>query len=101
MGYIVDLTVILNEISRAATGDVMSPKYAELTRSSLSGFKNRRGHRIHDNIRNYVEVTYDLQQKAPQDLFLAKVEDLIREHCAPPSGSGSRRDSEFFLQDFT
>ena len=92
MGYIVDLTVILDDIFRAVAGNIMSQDCAE---SILGRFWTGRRSQIHDHIRNYVQETYSLTSTAHKDIFLESVDDLIKQHCVPPSKGGSRQDSEF------
>ncbi|KAN0136293.1 hypothetical protein V8E53_005898 [Lactarius tabidus] len=94
MGYIVDLTVILDGIFRAATGGITLQNRAE---SILDDFWARRRHRIHSDIRNIVEGTYPLQSQptTEKDIFLERVDDLIKQNCVPLSVSGSHRGSEF------
>lgn len=91
MGYIVDLTVILDGIFRSATGDSTIQNRAE---SILDDFRARRRSRIHGDIRNIVKETYPLQPITEKDIFLEKVGDLIKQNCVPPSVSGPQRGSE-------
>ena len=92
MGYIVDLTVILDEIFRAVDGNIVSQDCAE---SILGRYWTGRRLQIHGDIRNNVEETYSLNSTAHKDTFLESVDDLIKQHCVPPSESGSSRDLEF------
>jgi hypothetical protein len=80
MGYIVDLTVILDDIFRAVAGNMVSQKRAE---SILGRFQTGRRHEIHKYIRHNVKETYSLRSTAQKDIFLESVDDLIKEHCAP------------------
>jgi len=86
MGYIVDLTVILDGIFRTAAGD-MSPKDA------LQVFERhvRSGHRdaIHRDIRSFITEAFAIRFFVPQkDLVLERIIDLIKQFCVPPSGNG-------------
>ena len=92
MGYIVDLTVILDSIFRTVAGNIVSKDCAE---SILGRYWTGRRLQIHEYIRNNVEETYSLNSAAQKDTFLESVEDLIRQHCLHPSESVSRQDSEF------
>jgi hypothetical protein len=90
MGYIVDLTVILDGIFRT-TGGIVSPVgvRSAMDRHVRSG---RRG-RIHQDIRSFVTQTYSFRFNDPQgDLALEKIIDLIRQYCVPPSGGVSGND---------
>lgn len=84
VGYIVDLTVIMDGIFRMAAGD-MSPKDAAklvFERHARSGPRDE----IHRDIRSFVTAIRPLvpQQK---DLILERIIDLIKQFCVPPSGS--------------
>lgn len=82
MGYIVDLTVILDGIFRSATGEATLQNCAK---SILDDFKVRRRSKIHEDIRNIVTITYSRQATTKRDIFLEKVGDLINQNCVPPS----------------
>jgi len=90
MGYIVDLTVILDDIFRTAEGNVsLNDVRSAVDQHVRSG---RRG-RIHQDIRSFVTETYSIRFKDLQrDLALEKIIDLIRQYCAPPSARGSGND---------
>jgi hypothetical protein len=89
VGYIVDLTIILDGVFRMAAGD-MSPIHAEqvLGRHVGSGRRDM----IHRDIRSFVFIADAYEIKVPQkDLVLEKIIDLIRQYCVPTSltrGSG-------------
>ena len=86
MGYIVDLTVIMDGISRVAAGD-MSSKDAQ----QVLGRHVRSGHRdaIHHDIRSFIAEALEIRSLAPQkDLVLERIIDLIKQFCVPPSGNG-------------
>lgn len=91
MAYIVDLTVILGRIFGVAAGDTTLQNRAE---SILDDFWYRHSGRIHGEIRTIVTETFSLQSTTEEDIFLGKVDDLIKQNCVPFSGSGSRRDAE-------
>ena len=80
MGYIVDLTVILDSIFRSAGGNV-----TENAAQKATGIHVRSGLRdsIHRNIRSFVMETFGIRFTVPQkDLVLEKIIDLIRQYCA-------------------
>ena len=86
MGYIVDLTVILDGIFRMAASEI-SPKDAQQV---FEGHV-RSGHRdaIHRDIRNFIKEAFAISFSVPQkDLFLERIIDLIKQFCVPPSGNG-------------
>ncbi|KAN0136731.1 hypothetical protein V8E53_005501 [Lactarius tabidus] len=86
VGYIVDLTIILDGIFRMAAGD-MSPIHAEqvLGRHVRSGRRDM----IHRDIRSFVFIAEAYEIKVPQkDLVLEKIIDLIRQYCVPTSLTG-------------
>ena len=86
MGYIVDLTVILDDIFRT-TGGTVSVNDAQLAmnRHLRSGHRDR----IHREIRSFVTEAYAIRFTFPQkDLILEKIIDLIGQYCSPPSAKG-------------
>ena len=83
MGYIVNLTVILDDIFRTTGGSV-----AENAALKVMGTHVRSGRRdsIHRDIRSFVTETFSIRFAVPQkDLVLEKIIDLIRQYCAPPN----------------
>ena len=81
MGYIVDLTVILDAIFSTPSVDI-SPDNVQLAidRHVSSGNK----YKIHRDIEGFVMETFRFS--VPQeDLILERIIDLIQEFCAPPS----------------
>ncbi|KAN0136298.1 hypothetical protein V8E53_005903 [Lactarius tabidus] len=76
MGYIVDLTIVLDDIFRAVAGNMVSQNCAE---SILRRFQTDRRHEIHKSIRHNVKETYSLRLTAQQDIFLESVDDLIHQ----------------------
>ncbi|KAI0285606.1 hypothetical protein BC826DRAFT_1051403 [Russula brevipes] len=83
MGYIVDLTVILDGVFRVAANNVR----ADDVRSVLDRHvKSGRRDRIHRDIRSFVPEAVAIRFAVPQkDLVLEKIIDLIRQYCVPPS----------------
>ena len=86
MGYVVDLTVIMDGIFRVAAGD-MTPEHARqiVNRHERSGRRDV----IHRDIRRFIAEAYTLRFSVPSqnDLVLDKIIDLIRQHCVPTSVS--------------
>jgi len=85
VGYIVDLTVIMDGIFKVAAGDLL-PDYADqvLERHVRSGYREA----IHRDIRSFVMEAFALRFSLPQkDLLLEKTIDLIEQYCVFPSGN--------------
>jgi hypothetical protein len=85
VGYIVDLTVIMDGIFRVAAGD-MAPKHAlqVLDRHEKSGRKDL----IHRDIRSFIAEAFAIRFSVPgKDLVLERIIDLIKQHCVPTSTS--------------
>ena len=83
MGYILDLTIILDGVFRMAAGD-MSPSHVEEVLGSHveSGRKDE----IHRDIRSFVRTAQAYEIKVPQkDLVIEKIIDLIWQYCVPTS----------------
>ena len=83
MGYIVNLTVILDGIFRDAAGD-MSPNHAQ----QVFDRHIRSGHRdaIHRDVRSFVTEAFAIRFTVTQkDLVLERIIDLIKQFCVPPS----------------
>ncbi|KAH8985726.1 hypothetical protein EDB86DRAFT_3246299 [Lactarius hatsudake] len=81
MGYIVDLTVILDAIFNTTPDDI-SPDYVQMVidRHVHSGHRNR----IHRDIRSFVTEASAVRFSVPhKDLILEKIIDLIQEFCVP------------------
>ncbi|KAF8265735.1 hypothetical protein EI94DRAFT_1734856 [Lactarius quietus] len=70
VGYIIDLTVILDGIFRVAAGD-MSPKHAQdvLERHVRSGHRDA----IHRDVRSFITEAFGI-----------RIIDLIKQFCVPP-----------------
>ena len=78
MGYIVNLTVILDEIFRTATGNVSVMENAVL-RVMVTHIKSDRRDGIHRDIRSFVsQASVNWAAAPPNDLVVEKVADLIR-----------------------
>ena len=79
MGYIVDLTVILDDISRTFAGNVSaSDTQTVIDRHVSFGRKDR----IHRDISSFVTETFAIMSHMTQrDLVLEKIIDLIRQYC--------------------
>ena len=83
MGYIVDLTVILDDIFRIAAANVSSSDIQSATDRHI---RSGRRHRIHRDISSFVTETFPIRFTVPQrDLVFEKIIDLIRQYCVPPS----------------
>jgi len=79
MGYIIDLTAILDDLFRTTGGNV-SAEDAELAIDRVVSSHLR--DRIHRDISKFVEQAFALQSTVPQkDLVLEKIIELIRQYC--------------------
>ncbi len=79
MGYIVDLTVILDIIFRTTSGSVTGSAVLEVMDNHVrSGSRNS----IHRDIRSFIAETYSIRFAIPdKDLVLEKLISLIRRYC--------------------
>ena len=80
MGYIVNLTVILDAIFEATAGNV-----TEIDTLKAMGTHVRSGRRdsIHRDIRSFVTETFSIRYAIPgKDLVLEKIISLIRRYCS-------------------
>jgi hypothetical protein len=86
VGYIVDLTVIMDGIFRVAAGNASS-KYALQV---LDGHeKSGRRDAIHRDIRSFIAEAFAIRFSVPgKDLVLERIIDLIKQYCVPSSVSG-------------
>ena len=89
MGYIVDLTVILDGIFWMAAGDV-SPNHVQqvFERHIRSGHRDE----IHSDIRSFIPEAFAIRSSSfvpPKDLVLERIIDLIKQFCVPPRPSGN------------
>ena len=82
MGYIVNLTVILDGVFKAAAGSVTEDVVLKVTDAHV---KSGQRDNIHRDIRSFVTKTSTIRSAVPQkDLAFEKIVDLIRRYCAPP-----------------
>jgi len=81
MGYIVDLTVILDDIFRTAPGD--SDVSSNDVQSAMDRHVNSgRRDSVHKDIHSFVTETFPIRFTLSQkDLVLEKIIDLICEYC--------------------
>jgi hypothetical protein len=84
MGYIVDLTVILDGIFRTTHGSVTAnDAFTAMDRHIGSGRRDR----IHREIYSFVTETFSIRFSEPErDLVLEKIIELIRQYCVSPAG---------------
>ena len=79
MGYIVDLSVILDDIFKTATGNVSASDVQSATDRHI---RSGRRDRIHQDIGSFVTETFAIRFTMPQrDLVLEKITDSIRQYC--------------------
>ena len=79
MGYIVDLHVILNVISKTSTNNVTGDEALEVINNHV---RSDRRNGIHQEIRSFVTEKSPKRYSDPtKDLFLEKIVDLIRRYC--------------------
>ena len=81
MGYIVDLTVIMDDIFRTTGGKVTENAALKVMAPHV-----RFGRRdsIHRDIRSFVAETFSIRSATPEkDLALENIVSLIRRYCAP------------------
>ena len=86
MGYIVDLTVILDALFSTNSRNI-TPESVQLVvnRHVSSGKKDK----IHRNIQRFVTETYAVRFSVSQkDMVLEKIIDLIQAFCIPFAGTG-------------
>ena len=83
MGYIVNLTVILDDIFKTSAGNV-----TENATLKAMGSHVRYGRRnsIHQDISSFVTETFSMRSViAEKDLVVEKIVSLIRKYCSPPN----------------
>jgi len=86
MGYIVDLTVILDDIFRTAPGNVSSNDVQlAMDRHVNSGRRDRIHRDVDTSVTNIFAIRFTVPQR---DLVLEKIIDLIRQYCVPLSVGG-------------
>ena len=82
MGYIVNLTVILDGIFKTAAGNLTEDAVLKVMEAHV---RSGRMDRIHRDIRSFVTETFTIWFAVPQkDLVFEKIIDLIKRYCAPP-----------------
>jgi hypothetical protein len=83
MGYIVNLTVILDDIFRTTNGSVTGNAALEVIDKHV---KSGRRDSIHRDIRSFVAETFSIRFATPEkDLVLENIVSLIRRYCVPPN----------------
>jgi hypothetical protein len=84
MGYIVDLTVILDGVFRIAAGSVSDEDIqTAINKHASSDCRDR----IHRDIRNFVTEAFTSRFKvSKKDMVLEKIDDLIRHYCVSSRG---------------
>ena len=81
MGYIINLTVILDGIFKTTAGNVTENAVRKVTDSHI---RSGRRDSIHRDIRSFVTLTFAIRFAVPQrDLVLDMIIDLIKQYCAP------------------
>lgn len=86
MGYIVDLTVILDDIFRRSAGNVST---GDVQTAMDRHINFGRRDRIHRDISSFVTETFAIMSQSTQrDLVVEKIIDLIRQYCVSPSIGG-------------
>jgi hypothetical protein len=81
MGYIVNLTVILDAVFGTTAGNVTESATLKAMGTHVrSGPRNN----IHRDIRSFVTETFSIRSAIPEkDLVLEKIISLIRRYCSP------------------
>jgi hypothetical protein len=83
MGYIVNLTVILDEMFRTAASNVVTEDAALMVMETY--VRSSRRDSIHQDIRRFVTETFPNRfADSGKDLVLEKIIELIRQYCPPP-----------------
>ena len=84
MGYIVNLTVILDDIFKKTSGGVTGNVALEVIDAHV---RSGRRDSIHRDIRSFVAETFPIRFAAPEkDLVLENIVNLIRRYCVPSNG---------------
>jgi hypothetical protein len=84
MGYIVNLTVILDDILRITGGNVTEIAALKIMRTHV---RSGRRDRIHQDIANFVTETFSIRfASLEKDLVLERTIQFIRNYCAPSNG---------------
>lgn len=83
MGYVIDLTVILNDVFSGTGGNVSTNDAQTAIDEHIS---SGRRDRIHRDIGKFVTETFAIIFQVPQrDLVLEKIIELIKQYCNFPS----------------
>ena len=83
MGYIVNLTVILDEIFKTTSGSVTGNVALEVINAHV---RDGRRDSIHRDIRSFVAETFAIRFAIPEkDLVFENIVSLIRRYCVPPN----------------
>ena len=82
MGYIVNLTVILDDIFRTCAGNVTEDAALKVMDTHV---RSGRRDGIHRDIRSFVTfvISSPARPASQKDLVLEKIIDLIRRYCSP------------------
>ena len=81
MGYIVNLTVILDDILRTTGGKVTENAALEVMDTHV---RSGRRDSIHRDIRSFVAKTFLIRFAVPEkDLVLENIVSLIKRYCSP------------------
>ena len=81
MGYIANLTVVLDGIFKTAAGNVTENAAMKATNSHV---RSGRRESIHQDIRSFVTETFSIIFTIPEkDLVMENIISLIRRYCAP------------------
>ena len=83
MGYIVDLHVILDDITKAAIRDITDNDALEVMNEHV---RSGRRDSIHRDIRDFITEIHPTRYANPQrDQVLEKIIELIKQYCDLPS----------------
>ena len=82
MGYIVNLTVILDGVFRTTGGSVTENAALKVM---VTHVRSGRRDSIHEDIRRFVTETFSIRVALEKDLVLEKMIHLIGQYCAPPN----------------
>ena len=80
MGYIVNLTVILDGIFQTTGGNVTEAAALEVMKTHVYGHRNS----IHREIRSFVKGTLSIMRTYQEkDMVVERILQLIKQYCAP------------------
>ena len=80
MGFIVNLTVILDDIFRTAGSNVTANAVLKVMDTHV---RSGRRSNIHRDIRSFVTGTFSIRFASGKDLIFEKIIHLIVQYCAP------------------